>query len=425
VSSWTLRQAGPFRGEIAPPGDKSISHRAAILGALAEGETHITNFLPSEDCLNTVRSLRLMGIRIDEHSATELTVHGGDLCEPGTILDCGNSGTGLRLLAGVCAGQPFLSILTGDESIRRRPMKRICDPLRKMGATILARKGDLAPLAIRGGGLQGIEFESPVASAQVKSALLLAGLFAEGPTVVREPSLSRDHTERMLRSFGAQITCEELTVTLKPGARLGGQPVDVPGDISSAAFFIVGALICPGSELRVKNVGLNPTRTGLLDALRAMGADISVSDERELSGEPVGTLTVRHSALRAGEFGGSLIPRMVDEVPVLALAACFAEGETVIRDAQELAVKESDRLATVTSTLAAFGADVERTSDGMIIRGGASLTGAPVLSHGDHRIAMMAAVAARCIAGETQVQDVDCVNTSFPGFLPMLESVTR
>lgn len=425
MSNWTLQREKPFRGEVAPPGDKSISHRAAILGALAEGETHITNFLPSEDCLNTVRSLRLMGIRIDAHSATELTVHGGDLSEPETILDSGNSGTGLRLLAGVCAGQPFLSILTGDESIRRRPMKRICDPLRKMGATILARKGDLAPLAIRGGGLQGIEFESPVASAQVKSALLLAGLFAEGETVVKEPSLSRDHSERMLRSFGAQILCEDLTVTLKPGARLKGQPVHVPGDISSAAFFIVGALICPGSELRITNVGLNPTRTGLLDALRAMGADISVLEESEVSGEPAGTLVVRHSSLKGGEFGGSLIPRMVDEVPVLALAACFAEGETVIRDAQELAVKESDRLATVTSTLSALGADVRRTPDGLIIRGGASLRGAAVHSFGDHRIAMMAAIAARCIPGVTEVQDVGCVNTSFPGFLEMLESVTR
>ncbi len=324
MSNWTLQREKPFRGEVAPPGDKSISHRAAILGALAEGETHITNFLPSEDCLNTVRSLRLMGIRIDAHSATELTVHGGDLSEPETILDSGNSGTGLRLLAGVCAGQPFLSILTGDESIRRRPMKRICDPLRKMGATILARKGDLAPLAIRGGGLQGIEFESPVASAQVKSALLLAGLFAEGETVVKEPSLSRDHSERMLRSFGAQILCEDLTVTLKPGARLKGQPVHVPGDISSAAFFIVGALICPGSELRITNVGLNPTRTGLLDALRAMGADISVLEESEVSGEPAGTLVVRHSSReRQRVRGGRLSPGWWTEVPVLALAACF------------------------------------------------------------------------------------------------------
>ncbi len=425
MSRWTLQKRGPFLGEIAPPGDKSISHRAAILGALAEGETHITNFLPSEDCLNTVRSLRMMGVRIDAHSETELTVYGGDLSEPPSILDTGNSGTGLRLLAGVCAGQPFLSILTGDESIRRRPMKRICDPLRKMGATILARKGDLAPLAIRGGGLQGIQFESPVASAQVKSAILLAGLFAEGETSVTEPSLSRDHSERMLGAFGAQIVCKDLTVTLRPGSRLKGRPVQVPGDISSAAFFIVGALICPGSELRVANVGLNPTRTGLLDSLRAMGADITVLEETEVSGEPAGTLLVRHSALRGAEFGGSLIPRMVDEVPVLALAACFAEGETVIRDAQELAVKESDRLATVTSTLTAFGADVQRTPDGMVIRGGAPLRGAAVPSYGDHRIAMMAAIAACAASGQTEVQDVDCVNTSFPGFLRMLESVTR
>ncbi len=424
MSQWTIRRTGPFQGEIAPPGDKSISHRAAILGALASGETRVTNFLPSDDCQRTVQALKLLGRPVERISETELVIHGGELAEPQMSLDLGNSGTGMRLMAGILAGQPFLSILTGDASVRRRPMKRICDPLRKMGATILARTGDLAPLAIRGCGLQGIDHESPVASAQVKSCLLLAGLFAEGETAVTEPLLSRDHTERMLKSFGAQLTRDGLTVRLRPGSQLSGREVHVPGDISSAAFFVVGAIINPGSHLRLTNVGLNPTRTGILDALRQMGADMSIEDQHEVSGEPVGTLVVKACTLHGAEFGGEMIPRMVDEVPVLALAAAFAEGETVIRNAEELAVKESDRLSTVSDTLRAMGARVERTSDGLIIRGGAELHAASVQSFGDHRIAMMAAIAAKSVAGETQIEGTGCVATSFPDFRDLLEQAT-
>jgi len=425
MSDWTIQGPKGYRGEIEPPGDKSISHRALIMGALAEGDSRITNFLPAGDCLRTAAAIRKLGVQIDEVSPTEFVVHGGrKLAEPDEPLDLGNSGTAMRLLSGVLAGQPFLSILTGDDSIRRRPMRRVCDPLRKMGAAILARSGDLAPLCIRGGGLQGIEYQSPVASAQVKSCILLAGLFAEGPTTVVEPTLSRDHTERMLRCFGAHLTREETTVTITPGDALKAHDVSVPGDVSSAAFFIAGALITPNSEIRVRKVGLNPARVGLLEALQQMGADITVEDREESTGEPVGTLVARTSELKGGEFGGEMIPRMIDEVPVLALVAAFAEGQTIIKDAAELRVKESDRVQTIATALQKMGAQVYPQPDGLIINGGTPLKATTVDSCGDHRIAMMAAVAATAVPGVTTITNVDCVGTSFPSFQELLQAVT-
>lgn len=424
MNSWNLSGPRRFSGEITVPADKSISHRSVILGALAQGETHITNFLSSEDCERTLGALELMGIQVARHSNTELTISGGALSEPDTWMDMGNSGTGTRLLAGVLAGQPFFSILTGDSSIRRRPMKRICDPLRKMGATILARHGDLAPLAIRGGGLQGIEHESPVASAQVKSCLLFAGLFAEGETVVSEPSLSRDHTERMLRAFGATLTREGTTVTLQPGAQLKGRALEIPGDLSSAAFFVVGALVARDSQIKINSVGVNPTRTGILDALGEMGASIELHNQRDVSGEPVADLVVSSSSLRGTEFGGELIPRMVDEIPILALAAAFADGDTTIRDAGELAMKESNRLSTTCDALRPFGVDVEETPDGMVIHGGRTLHAGSVESYGDHRIAMTAAIAGSVASGNSKVADTGCVATSFPSFEQLLREVT-
>lgn len=424
MSGWTVRGKKRFRGRIRVPGDKSISHRAVIIGALASGETPVTNFLSSDDCKRTVEAFRALGVTIDERSPTDLTVHGGALSEPDNVLDMGNSGTGIRLLSGVLAGQPFLTVLTGDGSIRKRPMKRVCEPLRKMGATILARSGDLAPLAIRGGYLKGIELESPVASAQVKSSVLLAGLFADGDTCFTEPSLSRDHTERMLRAFGADLKREEPVVTLHPGSALKGRPVEVPGDISSAAFFIVGAVITPESELRIENVGVNPTRTGLLDALSAMGADVSLEDGHDASGEPVATVVARHSQLKGTRFGGSLVPRMIDEIPALSLAAAFAEGETVIEDAGELRVKESDRISAISEALRAFGARIHPQVEGLIIEGGAPLSAATANSLGDHRIAMMSAIAAASVDGESTVLDTSCVNTSFPGFYDLLQEAT-
>ncbi len=423
--AWRISGPKTFNGSIEVPGDKSISHRAVMIGALAEGSTHITNFLPSDDCQRTLAAFRQLGIEATQHSLTEITVFGGQLSEPNNYLDMGNSGTGVRLLAGVLAGQPFLSVITGDDSIRQRPMKRVCDPLRKMGATILSRSGDLAPMAIRGGVLSGIDYDSPVASAQVKSAVLLAGLFAEGVTSVTEPTMSRDHTERMLRAFGANLTREETRIEIKPGDTLRGREVQIPGDISSAAFFIAGALITPNSELRIKSVGVNPTRTGLLDALIVMGADITLENLTDFSGEPVADLVVKSSQLVGARFGGDIIPRMIDEIPVLALVAAFAEGDTVIEDASELRVKESDRVVTIADCLKAFGANAIAQIDGLIIHGGATLRGSQAVnSRGDHRIAMMGAIAGTAIEGETVIENTDCVSTSFPSFLSTLERST-
>jgi len=344
VTPLVITPGRSLRGVLRVPGDKSISHRAAILGAIARGTTRIFGYLQAEDTLSTLGCLRALGVSIQEQGSA-LEIRGGALREPDQVLDVGNSGTTLRLLAGVLAGQGFHSVLTGDASIRRRPMDRVADPLRRMGARISGRQGGrLAPLAIAGGGLRGIAYRSPVASAQVKSAVLLAGLFAEGETSVAEPSQSRDHTERMLGAFGVEVAREGLTTRLRGPAALNATEVRVPGDLSSAAFLLVAAALVPGSELAVTDVGLNPTRTGVLDILGMMGATLDVRDRREEGGEPVGTVAIRAGRLRGAVIGGPLIPRAIDELPVLAVAASLAEGETVIRDAAELRVKESDRV---------------------------------------------------------------------------------
>ncbi|MYB84333.1 MAG: 3-phosphoshikimate 1-carboxyvinyltransferase, partial [Chloroflexi bacterium] len=355
----TVRRPRRLRGDVTPPGDKSISHRAAIFNAIADGEARVENYGTGADLASTLRVLRGLGTQIERHDDGAFTVRGGILSEPSDILNTGNSGTTTRLMAGVLAGQPFMSVMTGDRSIRSRPMARIVDPLRLMGAEVDGRDGGrLAPLTFRGGSLHGIEYRMPVASAQVKSALLLAGLFAEGETTLEQPAVSRDHTELMFRSMGVEVVEDGLTVSVRPG-RLTAMDVTVPADISSAAYWLVGGICHPDAEVRVRNVGVNPTRTGILDALAMMGADVSVENERTEGGEPVADLVARSSSLRATEIGGDLIPRLVDEVPVLALAACFAEGTTVIRDASELRVKESDRLMASRVELSRSGAQVE------------------------------------------------------------------
>ena len=412
----TVAPGRPLRGLLRVPGDKSISHRAAILGGIAGGVTRVSGFLRAEDCLSTLRCLRALGVAIDEQRDT-LVIHGGPLAEPGDVLDVGNSGTTIRLLAGVLAGQPFHSVLTGDASIRRRPMARVAEPLRQMGAHISGRQGGrLAPLAIAGASLRGIAYATPVASAQVKSAILLAGLFAEGETSVAEPSQSRDHTERMLGAFGVPVRRAGQTARLTGPAAPRGTAVHVPGDLSSAAYFLVAGALVPGSEVAVADVGINPTRTGVLDILRTMGACVEVWDEREEGGEPVGTVAVRAGPLRGVVIGGAVVPRAIDELPVLAVAACLAAGETVIRDAAELRLKESDRVAVLARELGRLGADITPQPDGLVIAGGRRLHGGRVRSGGDHRIAMALAVAGLCADGPVIIEDSACVETSFPGF---------
>ena len=413
----------PLRGTLRMPGDKSISHRAALLGGLAAGTTRIRGFLRAEDCLATLRCLRGLGVAVEE-SADALMLRGGGLREPEDVLDVGNSGTTIRLLSGILAGQPFHTVVTGDASIRRRPMDRVTEPLRRMGARISGRQGGrLAPLSIDGGGLRGITYATPVASAQVKSAVLLAGLFADGDTEVREPALSRDHTERMLGAFGIPVARDGLTVRLRGPGRLRGTDLHVPGDLSSAAYFLVAAALVPGSEVTVEGVGLNPTRTGILDILRLMGAQVDVRDVREDGGEPVGTVSVRASRLRGVVIGGSLIPRAIDELPVVAVAASLAEGETVIRDAAELRVKESDRIAALARELARLGATVEAQPDGLAITGVRRLRGGRAASGGDHRVAMALAVAGLCADGPVTIEDPACIQTSFPEFEATLRRV--
>jgi len=415
-----------LRGEIHPPGDKSISHRSVMMGAIAEGVTEIENFLTGEDCIATIGAFENMGVSIEGTGTSSVMVHGvglNGLKEPGDILDMGNSGTSMRLISGILAGQPFYSVMTGDASLRSRPMNRIADPLRLMGAKVYGRAGDHAPLTIMGGDLEPIRYKTPVASAQIKSCILLAGLFAHGETVVTEPAASRDHTERMLRSFGADILCDGLTRRVKGKPKLIGHKITVPGDISSAAYFLMAALLCRDSEVVIRNVGVNPTRAGILDALKAMGALISLENYREGSGEPVADLRVRSSQLKGGNFSGGLIVRMLDEIPLLALAATQADGETTIRDAAELRVKETDRIAATASELRKIGAQVEEFDDGMVIAGGCKLKGGECKSHGDHRIAMSLAVAGLISESGVEIHDAACVNTSFPGFWEMLSSL--
>lgn len=410
----------PLHGELTVPGDKSISHRSVMFGAISEGITEVTHFLKSADCLSTISCFRKMGITIEEEAQT-LLIHGKGLhglSAPTEVLDTGNSGTTTRLISGILAGQSFESHLIGDASIRKRPMGRIMKPLQAMGADIASDRGnDCAPLTIKGHPLKAIHYDSPVASAQVKSCVLLAGLYADGPVSVTEPALSRNHTELMLSSFGASVTSFGTTATILPDPHLVGQKVSVPGDISSAAYFICAALMVPGSEVLIRNVGINPTRDGILRVVRAMGADIEYRNIREQAGEKTADLLVRYTKdLHGTVIEGDLIPTLIDEIPVIAVLAATADGETVIRDAKELRVKESDRLTIMVDSLSAMGCDIEGTPDGMIIRGGRPMRGAQIDSHLDHRIAMSFAVASLVAEGTTAIQNAECVNISYPEF---------
>ncbi len=425
----TVGPARSLRGEITVPGDKSISHRSIMLGSLARGTTLIHGFLHGEDNHSTLNAFRSMGIGIDELAGGDLRIAGKGLhglTEPDDVIDCGNSGTTIRLMTGLLSGQNFFSVLTGDRYLRKRPMKRVLNPLATMGARIWGRGGgELAPLAISGGALKGIEYISPISSAQVKSAVLLAGLYADGDTTVREPHLSRDHSERMLRYFGADVRPFEGGVSVAAQPVLEGREVFVPGDISSAAFYMVAALIVPGAELLIRNVGVNPTRSGIIDILQEMGGSLELLNQRELSGEPVADILVRSSALKGIEIGGSVVPRAIDEFPVVSVAACFAEGITTIRDAKELRVKETDRIAAMVSEIGALGGQVEARDDGMVIQGVESLAGGQVTSHGDHRIAMSMAVAALRARSEVTIDDTACTATSFPSFWSLIDQVCR
>jgi len=417
-------------GRVSVPGDKSISHRALMLGAIASGETEIRGLLLGEDPRSTAACLQAMGAEISPLNSDRVRVSGvGEvgLREPGDVLNAGNSGTTLRLMLGLLASQAgcFFAV-TGDASLRSRPMSRVVQPLQQMGAQIWGRNGaSVAPLAVSGRSLQGIEYHSPIASAQVKSCILLAGLRTQGKTTVVEPAVSRDHSERMLRAFGAEIEVDgdRRSVTVTGGSRLTGQTVVVPGDISSAAFWLVAGAIVPGAEIVVENVGVNPTRTGILEALEMMDADISRENEREVAGEPVADLRVRSRVLKACTIGGDVIPRLIDEVPILAVAAAFASGTTTIRDAAELRVKESDRLAAMATQLNKMGARVTELPDGLEIVGGADLKGTEVESYGDHRIAMSLAIAALRSSGTTYIQQAEAASISYPGFVKTLRQV--
>lgn len=408
-----------LHGEVTIPGDKSISHRSVMFGSIASGITEVTNFLEGADCLSTISCFKKMGIDI-ERNADSVVIHGKGLhglSAPSEILDVGNSGTTTRLISGILAGQSFSSTLNGDASIQSRPMKRIMTPLSLMGADIVSINGNgCAPLQINGRPLKGIHYESPVASAQVKSCVLLAGLYADGKTSVTEPVLSRNHTELMLSAFGANITSTGTTASILPNPELYGQKIAVPGDISSAAYFIAAGLLVPNSEILIKNVGINPTRDGILKVAYAMGANIKELDRHTVSGEPVCDLLVKTSSLHGTAIKGDIIPTLIDEIPIIAVMAAFADGTTTIRDAAELKVKESNRIDTVTENLKAMGADVTPTEDGMIIHGGKSLHSVPIHSHLDHRIAMSFAVAALACEGTTEIMDGECVNISYPGF---------
>ncbi len=438
MSSLTIIPGRPLKGTLSVPGDKSITHRAIMLSALAEGESTIKAYCRGEDCLNTVRAFQALGVRIDE-SPDQLRVHGKGLwglAEPDQPIDCGNSGTGIRLLAGLLAGQDFFTVLTGDESVRRRPMGRVVRPLREMGATIAGRKGgELAPLAVTGSRLKAIEYQLPVPSAQVKSALLFAALFAEGTTRVTEPRPSRDHTERLFRYFGIPLDRKGATIAVEGRSSLrwsGANALVVPGDLSAAAFFVVGATIVPDSDVTVVGVGVNPTRTGILEVLSRMGADIQISNRREEAGEPVADLRIKSAALHGISIGPEDIPQTIDEFPILCVAAAVAQGETIISGAEELRVKESDRIATMAMELRKMGVQITEKSDGMIIQGlGSShgnqgLQGAACASHGDHRVAMSLAIAGLAAHSPTIIRDTECIETSFPNFeRKMLELLTE
>jgi len=427
MDSITIMPASPLCGEINVPGDKSISHRSIMLGAIANGVTTVRGFLRGEDNMATMKAFRSMGVDITDDGET-VTITGKGLhglSEPADVIDCGNSGTTIRLITGLLAGQSFFSVVTGDQYLRKRPMKRVVEPLTMMGARILGRnKGSLAPLAINGGSLKAVNYQSPVSSAQVKSAIMLAGLYAEGVTSVKEPSLSRDHSERMFRLFGAAVKSSGNDISVSGGRELQAREIDVPGDISSAAFFMVAALITPGSELLIRNVGVNPTRTGVVDILRLMGGYIELIDEREISGEPVADILVKASILKGISISGSLVPRAIDEFPAICVAAASAEGITSIREARELRVKETDRISAMAVNLRELGVIVEECDDGMDITGTEQLHGGSVKSFGDHRIAMSMSVAALVSSTGISISDIECVSTSFPNFFKLLKQLS-
>lgn len=412
-----------LEGTFSIPSDKSISHRSVMFGSLALGTTHISNFLMGDDCLSTINCFRKLGVNIQIEEDT-VTVEGKGLhglTPSEDILDCGNSGTTVRLISGILSGQAFSTTLTGDASIQKRPMKRIIKPLSEMGATLEAKEDNFCPMTIHPHALKGICYHSPVASAQVKSSILLAGLYADGPTTVIEPAISRDHTERMLTAFGATVTREGTAVTIEPCKELYATDIVVPGDISSAAFFMVAGLITPGSDLVIQNVGINPTRRGILDVLLAMGGDITCFNEKEVCGEPICDMRVRYSKLHGTTVEGDIIPTLIDEIPAIAVAALFAEGKTYIKDAAELRVKESDRIETLHTELSKMGAHITPLADGMIIDGGYPLTGATLESYHDHRIAMALTIAACNAQSPSTLKNSDCVSISFPNFYQLLE----
>lgn len=422
-----LKPVKQLRGSLMVPSDKSISHRGIMFGALANGSTIVHHFLNSADCLSTISCFQAMGIEI-EKTQDVVTIHGKGLHglkKPDHALDAGNSGTTTRLLSGILSGQDFTSIISGDASLQTRPMGRIMTPLSSMGAKLVSlHSGNCVPLEITGGQLHGITYHSPIASAQVKSAILLAGLYADGATTVIEPALSRNHTELMLSGFGAELSCQETSATIQPEPHLEGQSIFVPGDISSAAFFLCAAFITPNSELLIQNVGINPTRSGILAVCEKMGANLSYENKRLVSNEPVCDLFVQTSSLKGTVIEGCLIPTLIDELPVIAVMACFASGQTIIKDAADLKTKESNRIETMVLNLKAMGADIEATDDGMIINGTGHLKGAVVDSFNDHRIAMSLAIASLNATGTTTIRRSACVTISYPDFFEDLKRIS-
>lgn len=415
-----------LEGVIEIPGDKSISHRSVMFGSIAQGVTRVTNFLPGDDCLSTISCFRKLGVVIEENE-NEIIIYGNGfdgLKEPNDLLDVGNSGTTIRLLLGILAGRPFFSSLIGDHSIGKRPMTRVTEPLKTMGVQIDGRKnGEYTPLSIRGGHLNPIHYKMPVASAQVKSALILAGLQAEGETIIIEKAESRDHTERMIRKFGGEIQKDNRTITVKGGQKLTASDILVPGDISSAAFFLVAGAIVPDSEIVLKNVGLNPTRTGIIEIMNKMGANLEIRQNAADAFEPAGDLTIKTSSLKGTVIEGDVIPRLIDEIPIIALLATQAEGKTIIKDASELKVKETNRIDTVVQELTKLGASIEATEDGMIIHGGTELKGGTVSSHGDHRIGMMLAIASLLCKDQVELENPESISVSYPNFFSHLNSL--
>jgi 3-phosphoshikimate 1-carboxyvinyltransferase len=426
--NWTIKPFKQFKGNINVPADKSITHRAVMLAAIANGKSIIINYLDGEDCMCTVQAFRSMGVKIEKDKKS-LFIEGvglKGLKKPARAIDAGNSGTTVRLLSGILAGQGFTAEIKGDESLSKRPMKRVIEPLTKMGAVFEARENNYLPMKITGmENLKPIDYVSPVASAQVKSCILLAGLFASGTTSVTEPVKSRDHTERMLKTCGADINVKGLKVSVQRPERLKNQAITVPGDISSAAFFMALGAVSRSAKITVKNVGVNQTRDGIIEVFKKMNAKIRLSNQSEVSGEPVADIEIESSGLLPFEIDEDIIPRLIDEIPALVFCATQANGKSIISGAGELRVKESDRLKTITAELKKMGADIEEKDDGLIIKGPSKLKGAEVESYGDHRIAMTLAIAGLIAEGETIINNVDCVNTSFPGFLKKIEELSK